>query len=85
MFKLLKSVFSNSIPKRGEIYVFDDDDPSPFETEPPHRVEVVEVRNGWVSYRYPDLKHSSMKSCRLSSFRYAYRLANIACSGQEPA
>lgn len=69
MWRFIKSFFGKV--ESGEIYEFYGDD-NPF-SEPPHKVEVIAVKDGWVNYKWLGSKIWQNSSMRIGSFRYCYR------------
>lgn len=69
---LLASVAASVNPRPGDEFTQFDQSGNPFYT---HRVAVIEVRDGWVSYRNFDLlapAFTSLSSCRLDVFGRSY-------------
>ncbi len=80
MFDILRGFFGK-VPVAGEIYELSNNDKSPFDNDPPHKVEVIAVKMGWVNYRWLDSIMWQNESMKVGSFRFCYRLASTACSG----
>ena len=72
MFALFRSLFK-PLPKIGEIYVFDDCG-DPWGS---HKVEVLDVANGWVRYKFCDSDFYQDLRTTKSAFNYCYvKMAN---------
>lgn len=69
---LLRAVFY-PLPKPGDIYSFDDGwEENPF-YHAPHMVEVLEVMNGWVRYKFEGSSVFMNEHLRRSSFHFCYK------------
>jgi hypothetical protein len=70
------------VPSIGEVYALYSE--SPFDNNPQHVVEVTDIRDGWVQYRYVGNDHRS--SMRISSFVMVYELeVPVRCDGGNDA
>lgn len=77
MLNWLKRMFCSeqptlSTPKPGEVFTFKDDSDCPFE-RPIFKVEVLEVREGWVRYKFLGSSMFQNEVMKLSSFRHCYK------------
>jgi hypothetical protein len=70
------------VPSIGEIYALYSE--SPFDNNPQHVVEVTDIRDGWVQYRY--VGNDRRSSMRISSFLMVYELeVPVRCDGGNKA
>lgn len=57
----------------GQVFEFRSRSSNPF-ASPPHKVEVIAVKDGWVSYRFCVSMMWMSNSMKIASFRCCYKL-----------
>lgn len=71
---IARSIFIKTL-NAGDIFIIDDYNRNPF-ADPPHKVVVKDVKNGWVNYRFIDSTLFQNESMRVSSFMFCYKKLN---------
>jgi hypothetical protein len=74
MFKSIIRALFYKLPKVGDIYIFDGDK-NPFKKR--IEVNVLEVKDGYVRYKYKNNMFSDNMSLEGSSFNYSYFKKNV--------
>lgn len=69
----LRFIFSKLKIEAGQVFEFKLNTSNPF-APPPHKVEVIAVKDGWVKYRFCDAMPGQNSSIKIGTFRYCYKL-----------
>ena len=74
MLKAFMRSFFGKSPQVGDVMTFDDfSSDCPFDRPSAYKVEVLEVKNGWVRYRFKDSTFYQNEVMKLSNFRFCYK------------
>lgn len=68
--RMIGRALFGKMPRPGEVYIFDDE-PNPFKRDA-FRVEVLEVKEGWVRYKHVGSTLWTNESMKADSFRFCY-------------
>jgi hypothetical protein len=67
--------FFGAKPKAGDIYELDESNEksNPFRKQSSHLVEVLNVKDGWVNFKYCGSKWYTNESLGVRTFRFCYK------------